>query len=77
MKVVVFGAGYVGLITSTCLAEMGNSGSSVKSEGIHLHFELWQNGVTINPAPFIKKLQTIDSNTLVLKSNVGVKNEIR
>ena len=59
------------------IAEMGNSGSSVKSEGIHLHFELWQNGVAINPTPFIKKLQTIDSNTLVLKSNVGAKNEIR
>ena len=25
MKIVVFGAGYVGLVTSTCLAEMGNS----------------------------------------------------
>ena len=24
MKIVVFGAGYVGLVTSTCLAEMGN-----------------------------------------------------
>ena len=59
------------------IAEMGNSGSSVKSEGIHLHFELWQNGVAINPTPFIKKLQIIDSNTLVLESNVGVKNEIR
>jgi len=59
------------------IAEMGNSGSSVKSEGIHLHFELWKNGVAINPTPFIKKLQIIDSNTLVLESNVGVKNEIR
>ena len=59
------------------IAEMGNSGSSVKSQGIHVHFELWQNGVAINPTPFIKKLQIIDSNTLVLKSNVGAKNEIR
>ena len=59
------------------IAEMGNSGSSIKSEGIHLHFELWQNGAAINPTPFIKKLQTIDSNTFVLKSNVGAKNEIR
>ena len=25
MKITVFGAGYVGLVTSTCLAEMGNS----------------------------------------------------
>ena len=25
MKIIVFGAGYVGLVTSTCLAEMGNS----------------------------------------------------
>ena len=25
MKIVVFGAGYVGLVTSTCLAEMGNA----------------------------------------------------
>ena len=25
MKVCVFGAGYVGLVTATCLAEMGNS----------------------------------------------------
>ena len=59
------------------IAEMGNSGASVKNEGIHLHFELWQNGGVINPTPFIKKLQTIDSNALVLKTIVGVKNEIR
>ena len=43
------------------IAEMGNSGSSVKNEGIHLHFELWQNGVVINPEPFIKNLQSVDN----------------
>ena len=32
------------------IAEMGNSGSSVKNEGIHLHFELWKDGKVINPS---------------------------
>ena len=54
------------------IAEMGNSGSSVKSEGIHVHFELWKDGEVIDPAPFIKNLKLIDSNTLVLKNNLGV-----
>ena len=67
MKVTVFGAGYVGLVTSTCLAEMGNSGSSVKNEGIHLHFELWKDGKVINPSLFIKNLKVVDIDTFVSK----------
>jgi len=43
------------------IAEMGNSGSSVKNEGVHLHFELWKNGVVINPEPFIKNLKSVDN----------------
>ena len=40
---------------------MGNSGFSVKNEGIHLHFELWKNGISIDPAPFIKNLKLVDN----------------
>ena len=65
------------LSTNNPIAEMGNSGSLVKSKGIHLHFELWKNGVVINPNPFIKNLKLIDSSTLALKNNSGVNNENR
>ena len=44
------------------IAEMGKTGSVLsKKEGIHLHFELWKNGVSINPFEYIKNLNTIDS----------------
>ena len=62
---------------NTPIAEMGNSGSLIKSEGIHVHFELWKDGAAINPLPFIKNLKLVDSNTLVLKNNVGVNYENR
>ena len=32
MKITVFGAGYVGLVTSTCLAEMGNSVTCIDND---------------------------------------------
>ena len=45
------------------IAEMGKTGSVLsKKEGIHLHFELWEDGNPINPFPFIKELDLIDSN---------------
>ena len=47
------------------IAEMGNSGSSVKNEGIHLHFELWKDGKVINPSGYIKNLKTVDTDTYV------------
>ena len=47
------------------IAEMGNSGSSVKNEGIHLHFELWKDGKVINPSGYIKNLKTVDIDTYV------------
>ena len=47
------------------IAEMGNSGSSVKNEGIHLHFELWKDGKVINPSDYIKNLKTVDIDTYV------------
>ena len=59
------------------ILEMGNSGSLIKSEGIHVHFELWKDGTAINPLPFIKNLKLVDSNTLVLKNNVGANYENR
>ena len=44
------------------IAEMGKTGSVLsKKEGIHLHFELWKNGLSINPFKYIKYLDTIDS----------------
>tara|TARA_B100002052_G_scaffold298982_1_gene334559 strand:- start:4010 stop:4654 length:645 start_codon:yes stop_codon:yes gene_type:complete len=44
------------------IAEMGKTGSVLsKKEGIHLHFELWKNGLSINPFDYIKYLNTIDS----------------
>ena len=43
------------------IAEMGNSGSSVKSEGIHLHFELWKNGIALDPGMFITNLKSVDT----------------
>ena len=43
------------------IAEMGNSGSSVKNEGIHLHFELWKNGKPVNPGEFITNLKSVDT----------------
>ena len=49
------------------IGAMGNSGSLVKSEGLHVHFELWNNGIAINPIPFIKNLKLVDTNTLVSK----------
>ena len=47
------------------IAEMGNSGSSVKNEGIHLHFELWKDGKVINPSGYVKNLKTVDIDTYV------------
>ena len=47
------------------IAEMGNSGSSVKNEGIHLHFELWKDGKVINPSEYIENLKTVDIDTFV------------
>ena len=47
--------------SNKAIAEMGNSGFSVKNEGIHLHFELWKNGIAIDPAPFIKNLKLVDN----------------
>tara|TARA_Y100001970_G_scaffold73331_1_gene93041 strand:- start:556 stop:1194 length:639 start_codon:yes stop_codon:yes gene_type:complete len=49
------------------IAEMGNSGSAVKNEGIHLHFELWKDGKVIDPSPFIKNLKVVDIDTFVSK----------
>ena len=51
------------------IAEMGNSGSSVKNEGIHLHFELWENGVPIDPSIFIGNLKSVDTDKLVSNNN--------
>ena len=47
------------------IAEMGNSGASVKNEGIHLHFELWKDGKVIDPSSFIKNLKVVDTDTFV------------
>ena len=44
------------------IAEMGNSGSSVKNEGIHLHFELWKNGIPLDPGIFIINLKSVDTD---------------
>jgi murein DD-endopeptidase MepM/ murein hydrolase activator NlpD len=49
------------------IAEMGNSGSTVKNEGIHLHFELWKDGKVVDPAIFIKNLKVVDIDTFVSK----------
>jgi len=52
----------------TPIAEMGKTGSVLsKKEGIHLHFELWEDGNSINPLPFINGLDLIDSNLSELK----------
>ena len=53
--------------TDKPIAEMGNSGSVVKNEGIHLHFELWKDGKVINPSTFIKNLKVVDIDTFVSK----------
>ena len=53
--------------TDKPIAEMGNSGSVVKNEGIHLHFELWKDGKVINPSPFIKNLKVVDIDAFVSK----------
>ena len=47
------------------IAEMGNSGSSVKSEGIHLHFELWKDGKVIDPTEYIKNLKNVNNDKYV------------
>ena len=49
------------------IAEMGNSGSSVKNEGIHLHFELWKDGKVLDPSKYIKNLKVVDINSFVSK----------
>ena len=51
--------------TDKPIAEMGNSGASVKNEGIHLHFELWKDGKVIDPSSFIKNLKVVDIDTFV------------
>ena len=50
------------------IAVMGKTGSVLsKTEGIHLHFELWKDGNPIDPFPFLKDLGLIDSNLSELK----------
>lgn len=49
------------------IAEMGNSGSSVKNEGIHLHFELWKDGKVLDPSKYIKNLKVVDIDSFVSK----------
>ena len=52
------------------IAEMGKTGSVLsKKEGIHLHFELCKYGNPIDPFPFIKNLDLIDSDVSELKNN--------
>ena len=49
------------------IAEMGNTGSLVKNEGIHVHFELWKNGKAVNPIKFIKNLKSVDTDNFSIK----------
>tara|TARA_B100000614_G_C14562695_1_gene497746 strand:+ start:4121 stop:4765 length:645 start_codon:yes stop_codon:yes gene_type:complete len=50
------------------IAEMGKTGTILsKKEGIHLHFELCKDGISINPNEFIKDLDIID--TVLGKNN--------
>ena len=54
----------------TPIAEMGKTGSVLsKKEGIHLHFELWEDGNSIDPLPFINGLDLIDSDLSEFKKN--------
>lgn len=51
------------------IAEMGKTGTILsKNEGIHLHFELCKDGISINPNEFIKDLDIID--TVLEKNNL-------
>ena len=45
------------------LAVIGNTGES--TDGIHLHFELWKDGIAINPTSFIENLKSVDTEALV------------
>jgi len=50
------------------IAEMGKTGSVLsKTEGIHVHFELWKDGGPIDPLLFIKNIDLIDSQISELK----------
>ena len=51
------------------IAEIGNSGSLVKNEGIHLHFELWKDGEALDPIKYINKIKLIDSDSVILLNN--------
>ncbi|MEG1581552.1 MAG: M23 family metallopeptidase [Clostridia bacterium] len=39
------------------IGRVGNSSLNEIDEGIHLHFEVWQNGILVNPADYIAELK--------------------
>ena len=51
------------------IAEIGNSGSLVKNEGVHLHFELWKDGEALDPIKYIKQIKLIDSDSVIVLNN--------
>ncbi|MBH8597279.1 murein hydrolase activator EnvC [Thermoactinomyces sp. CICC 10523] len=36
------------------IAEVGNNGRFIGATGYHLHFEVWKNGHTVNPKPYLQ-----------------------
>ena len=58
------------ILLNKAIAEMGKTGSVLsKTEGIHLHFELCKDGGPMDPLPFIKNIDLIDSQISELKNN--------
>lgn len=43
------------VVTGDILGTMGNAAPSEAAEGIHLHFEVWKDGMPLNPEDFLSE----------------------
>ena len=69
MKIVVFGAGYVGLVTSTCLAEMGNSVTCIDNDKEKIK-NLNQSKIPIFEPSLLELVSVNLGNRLFFKTDV-------
>jgi murein DD-endopeptidase MepM/ murein hydrolase activator NlpD len=47
---------------------LGTVGSSGNSTGFHLHYEVWKNGIKVDPRPSFNLKKTIYTEALAIKA---------